>query len=123
MNTYAQISLLTNKVISIFDFENIESFPPPEGSFFVDITGMAIGIGWDYVDGQFSEPPPPYVDPRPAIWAELADIDRASARPLRVLIIADPNVGLGTPERVELEQLELRAADLRAQLEALPPPP
>ena len=123
MKTYAQVNLLTNKVINIFPFENIESFPPPEGSLFVDITDLSIGIGWDYIDGEFIEPAPPYVDPRPAIIGELADIDRASARPLRVLIITDPNVGLGTPERAELEALELRAEELRQILDNLPPPP
>lgn len=90
---------------------------------FVEVTGLdpMPQLGWLYdpVNNSLYEPPPPYIDPRPPILAELADIDRASARPLRALIIADPNVGVGTSERAELEALELRAADLRAQLAAL----
>lgn len=103
-----------------FDVSNF-----PSEWILVDVTGFDPfpSPGWLYDGVSFSEPPPPYIDPRPPILAELADIDRASARPLRVLIIADPDVGLGTPERAELEALELRAADLRAQLDALPPPP
>lgn len=123
MNIYAVINIDSKKVVNIFPFDDIDNFPPPEGIIFIDVTGMDVQIGWDYIDGQFVEPPPPYVDPRPAIYAELDQIDRNSARPLRVLIIADPDVGMGTPERAELEALELRAAELRAELEALPPPP
>lgn len=104
------------------DFEIDQLYDPPS---WVDITGVVPQPAWGWLwDGfVFTEPPPPYIDPRPAIMAELEQIDRASARPLRILIIAEPDVGLGTPERAELEALELRAADLRAQLEALPPPP
>lgn len=90
---------------------------------FVEITDLdpKPQLGWLYDPSTNSlyEPPPPYIDPRPPIMAELAEIDRASARPLRVLIISDPDIGAGTPERAELEVLELRAADLRAQLDAL----
>lgn len=78
---------------------------------------------WVWDGNTFHEPPPPYFDPRPGLLAELDQIDRDSARPLRVLVIADPTIGQGTAERAELETLEQRAADLRAQLAALPPPP
>ena len=97
----------------------------PEHMVWVEVTGMnPVPVqAWLYDGTTFSPPPPIYIDPRPAIIAELEQIDRDSARPLRALVIADPDVGLGTPERAELEALELRAADLRAQLDALPPPP
>lgn len=100
---------------------------PPE-LIWVNVDGI-VGIDQNWVATEengvwsFIAPLPPYVDPRPPILHELEQIDRASARPLRVLIISDPNVGAGTPERAELEALELRAAELRAELEALPPPP
>lgn len=105
----------------------VEWQPPWIVERLVDITDMdpQPQYGWIYdpETGLFSEPPPPYVDPRPPILYELEQIDKASARPLRALIIADADIGAGTPERAELEALELRAADLRAQLEALPPAP
>jgi hypothetical protein len=98
-------------------------FPPD--LIWIEVTGAdpLPPLGWVWDGTQFSAPPPPYIDPRPAIFAELDQIDRDSARPLRVLIIANPAIGEGTSERAELEVLEMRAAELRTQLEALPPPP
>lgn len=110
--------------LSLEDNQEIYELFPPTLTW-VEITGMSPvpGYGWSWDGVKFNEPPPPYVDPRPPILYELEQIDKASARPLRVMIIADPNAGVGTPERAELEALELRAADLRAQLDALPPHP
>lgn len=99
-----------------FDISNY-----PSEWILIDVTGLDPfpGPGWLYDGANFSEPPPPYIDLRLPILAELDEIDRASARPLRVLIIADPDVGIGTPERAELQALEIRAAELRAQLAAI----
>lgn len=94
---------------------------------YIDLEGVEprpqIGWSYDYETGKFSEPLPPYIDPRPAIFAELEQIDKDSARPLRTLIIANPDIGAGTSERAELENLELRAIALRSELDALPPAP
>lgn len=100
-------------------------FSWPEFQLWIDVTNFnpVPEQGWTWDGSTFTAPVPPYIDPRPELYAELDRIDKASARPLRVLIISDPDVGMGTPERAELEALELRAAELRAQLEALPPPP
>lgn len=101
--------------------------PPWVVAAMVDVTDMEPqpAYGWMYnpETGLFSEPPPPYIDPRPAIMAELDQIDKASARPLRTIILANPDVGEGTAEKAELETLELRAAELRNTLENLPPAP
>lgn len=120
------------KYVRIQDGAVVESFEMegwiydlfPEFLMWVEVTGMdpLPQEFWLYDGVNFSPPPPIYIDPRPAIIAELEQIDRDSARPLRTLVISDPGAGMGTPERAELEALELRAADLRAQLEALPPP-
>lgn len=93
----------------------------PEFMVWIEVTGMdPLPVEFWLYDGfAFSPPPPIYIDPRPEILAELEKIDRDSARPLRVMIIADPDVGIGTPERAELEAMELRAIELRAQLAAL----
>lgn len=87
----------------------------------IDITNVipAPAYGWSYVDGVFSEPVPEPEDPRPGILAELVQIDLDSARPIRTLIVSAPDIGVGTPERAEIEALEARAVILRAQLEAL----
>lgn len=101
--------------------------PPWVVAAMVDVTDTEPqpAYGWMYnpETGLFSEPPPPYIDPRPAIMAELDQIDKASARPLRTIILANPDVGEGTAEKAELEALELRAAELRNTLENLPPTP
>lgn len=56
---------------------------------------------------------------RSEIFAELAAIDAASARPLRSIL-----VGTATDDdRARLAELEARAAELRAELAALDAPP
>lgn len=127
MALYARI--FYGKVAELLETDgDITQMFPPE-LVWVDVTNVeGIGEHWTATeDGGggwvFIAPEPPYVDPRPEIIAELDQIDRASSRPLRILIITDPDVGHGTAERAELEALELRASDLRAQLEALPPAP
>lgn len=101
--------------------------PPWIIAALVDVTDMSPQpqYGWIYdpETGLFAAPPPPYVDPRPPILAELDQIDRDTARPLRVLIVANPDIGAGSVERAELEALEQRAAVLRAELDSLPPAP
>lgn len=88
----------------------------------VDITDIypQPQVGWIWDGAKFSPPPVVIPDPRPMILAELEQIDRESARPLRALILANPDIGVGTEERSTLEALEVRAADLRARLEELP---
>ena len=81
--------------------------------------GLNVVEGWTYSDGQFHPPVVVIPDPRPGILAELSQIDRDSARPIRTLIVSAPDIGAGTPERAEIEALEARAVILRAQLEAL----
>jgi len=98
--------------------------PPWIVDALVDITDMdpQPQYGWVYdpETGLFSEPLPPYVDPRPPVIAELDAIDRESVRHIRSLIINDLSIGAGTEERAALELLELRAIDLLAELEELP---
>lgn len=145
MNIYARIQ--DNYLVEIFyprnyineaqdwqpgDPSRIGQEEPIEDRFPADFIAGLIFVGdmdplpqewWTWDGVKFNEPLPPYIDPRPALLAELDQIDRESARPLRVLVIADPTIGQGSSERAELETLEQRAADLRAQLAALPPPP
>ncbi|MFJ2493997.1 hypothetical protein ACIOV9_20960 [Pseudomonas iridis] len=73
------------------------------------------------VDGvwKFSAPLPPYIDPRPGLEAQLDQIDRQSARPLRALVVANPDIGVGTEERALLVSLEQQAVDIRAELDLL----
>lgn len=119
MQTFAFVDFGMCRQLFTTELE-VEQFAPPD-QLWVDVTHVEPKPewGWPWDGSVFTQPPPPYVDPRPAIIAELDQIDRASARPLRALIISEHNVGSGTPERAELEALELRAADLRAQLAAL----
>ena len=121
MRTYARIYAgAIVEFITLEDAQDITTMFHPD-FIWIEITGLqpAPLYGWLYDGSVFSEPPPVYVDPRPAIMAELDQIDRSSARPLRVLIIADPSIGEGTAERAELETMELRAVELRAQLAEL----
>lgn len=74
---------------------------------------------WTYTNGVFAAPLPPYVDPRPAIVAELDDINRTSIGLLRSLVITTAGIGEDTPERAELEALDTRAAELKAELVAI----
>jgi len=102
----------------------VEWQPPWIIAALVDVTDMdpQPQYGWIYdpATGLFSEPPPPYVDPRPPIIEELENIDQESLRHIRSLIVNDPTIGAGTVERSELELLEARAIVLIAELEALP---
>lgn len=108
-----------------YEYPVEELMPALDLLLYVEITGMnpAPTYDWTYDGVNFHVPVPPYIDPRPAIHAQLAEIDRDSARPLRSLIISNPDIGEGTPERAELEALELRAVELRETLDNLPPPP
>jgi hypothetical protein len=94
-------------------------FPPD--LIWIDVTDVdpLPPLGWIWDGVQFNAPPPPYVDPRPPILYELDQIDKDSARHLRLIVIADAAIGEGTAERAELEALEARAVVLRAQLAAL----
>jgi len=102
----------------------VEWQPPWIIAALVDVTDMdpQPQYGWIYnpETGSFSEPPPPYVDPRPPIVAELDAIDRESVRHIRSLIINELSIGAGTEEMAALELLEVRAVDLLAELEELP---
>lgn len=120
MRTYVRLE--NNIVVELLDAEDdfdITNYP----AFLIWVETTAVSpkptYGWTYDGVSFTEPPPPYVDPRPPILYELEQIDKASSRPLRTLIIADADIGAGTPERAELETLEARATILRAQLAAL----
>jgi hypothetical protein len=123
MKTFAFVDFGMCRQVFTTELE-VEQFAPPE-QLWIDVTGIEPKPewGWTWDGEEFIQPPPAYVDPRPAILAELDQIDRDSARPLRVLIITNPDIGADTPERAELEALELRAADLRSQLDTLPPAP
>lgn len=124
MKDYARIE--NGTVFELFNIPaefDIGNYPTEWLMIDVTVIDPQPRLGWIYDGVNFNEPSPPYIDPRPAILAELAEIDLASARHLRVIVITDPGIGSGTSERAELEALELRAAELRAQLEALPPPP
>ena len=118
---YARIEY--DQVAELFETDGDITTMFPPWIVWVDITGLdpQPDQGWAY-DGQSFTAPPPYVpDPRPILIAELEQIDKNSARPLRALVIADPNIGLGSQERAELEALEQRAAEIRLELENLGP--
>lgn len=95
----------------------------PDGRFHPSLVWVecpsAVSNEWSFVDGEFVAPVIPPHDPRPEIYAELDQIDRDSARPLRALIVAAKDLGIGTAEREQLEALEARALALRSQLEAI----
>lgn len=118
---YARID--NGLVMELFETDGdiTQMFPPV--LIWVEITSLnpQPEQGWSYDGTSFSAPPPYVPDPRPLLHAELEQIDRSSTRPLRAMIVADPDVGLGTPERAELEAMELRAAEIRAELAALDP--
>lgn len=123
MRKYARIHAgAIVEFITLEDAQDITTMFHPD-FIWIEITNLTPEplYGWLYDGSVFSEPPPIYVDPRPALMAELDQIDRSSARPLRVLIVLDPDIGMGTSERAELEAMELRAIEIRAELAALDP--
>ena len=75
---------------------------------------------WVYADGIFSPPPVVVPDRRPIIQVALIDIDRESVSAIRSLLLSDPSIGFGSPERLILQAKEDEALALRAELAALP---
>jgi len=116
---YARID--NGLVMELFETDGdiTQMFPPI--LIWVEITNLdpQPEQGWSYDGANFTAPPPYIPDPRPALYAELEQIDRESTRPLRAMLVAEPNVGVGTPERADLEAKELRAIEIRAELSAL----
>ena len=54
MKTFAEIKDGVIVNVSVWESET------PQGEQFVEITGIPnVGIGWTYVDGEFTEPTPP----------------------------------------------------------------
>ncbi|MNN60863.1 hypothetical protein D3C81_1760700 [compost metagenome] len=119
MRKYARIQ--DGVVVETLDWDGWIYDLMPEHLNWVEITGMdpLPDQQWLYDGSIFSPPPPIVIDPRPGIIAELEQIDRDSAAPLRILVVADPMIGQGTEERIALEALEARASVLRAQLELI----
>lgn len=112
-------------IFDIYDIEGEIAGMFPAELVFLEINGITPRpqSGWSAieVDGvwKFSAPLPPYIDPRPGLEAQLDQIDRQSARPLRALVVANPDIGVGTEERALLVSLEQQAVDIRAELDLL----
>jgi hypothetical protein len=54
MKTFAEIKDGVVVNVSVWDAES------PQGDQFIDITDIPnVGIGWTYVDGEFTDPTPP----------------------------------------------------------------
>lgn len=109
-------------VVEFFETEegvDIYDIFPPVLIWWPIPDGLNVVEGWTYSNGQFHPPVVVIPDPRPGILYELEQIDKGSVGLIRTLLVADPDAGLATPERAELEELEARAVVLRAQLAAL----
>jgi hypothetical protein len=105
--------VMNGKVVNIIDYENEQTGTPAgfeNGE--IAVASVSAQIGWDYVDGVFSDPTPPHI-PTPAelnapIYAQLAAIDQKKIRALSDAIVKN--------DKKRLEDLELEAEALRAQL-------
>lgn len=121
MTVYAVIDTNTTFVINMIEWDGIvpNGYEGEEFAHLLIIPSDVAWLDWTYVDGVFYPPPPVYVDPRPELLAALEQIDKDSLRALRIIVTADPVVGVDTPEKAQLEALEVQAAAIRAQLAAL----
>ena len=116
---YAVIDTNTHVVFAMVDWDGIDPAPGWTGEGWEHVIFVQTDVAWmdwTYVDGVFY---PPYVDPRPELLAQLEQIDKDSLRALRIVVTADPNIGIDTPEKAQLEALEAQAVIIRAELAAL----
>lgn len=123
MRTYAHIQNGVN-VIDVSDWNVDPQLFIDTGWVMIDVTDIdpKPGVQWTYDGSVFTAPPQPEIpvyDPRPDLEVELANVNSASISSLRSLVLSATDVGLGTPERSELENLEAQAKVIRLQLETL----
>ncbi len=101
------------------EWEDVENHKGETG--YVDGKPFTITRFGAYPDGWSQTPPPPTQEEldarrRAEILAQLAEIDAASVRPLRAVV----NGEAVQEDRDKLAALDAEAADLRAELAALP---
>lgn len=119
MTLFAQIREGLVVYIDYFDSET----PFPDDMLFISLEGREtpeLGMGWD--GENFFVPIPPYVDPRPNMYLEIAKIDRESVGAIRTLLLSMNDLGQGTEVRAQLEDQQSQVAVILQEIADVQPP-